>query len=312
MWFEKLSTFLKNLHYKPSHHDHSLFIKHYGSLFIIVLIYVDDLILAGNNTVEITALKRLLDKKIKIKDFGPLHYFLGLEISRSKEGIFLNQRKYMLDLINSCDLLAGKLVQSPMIKDSLKNATETELFPEPERYRRLIGKIIYLTTTTLEIEYAVNQLSKHMHKPHQAHYHATIKIIHYMKNDPGQGLLYRNNSKLCIKAYSDADWATCPITRHSVTGYCVFLGDSLISWKCKKQSTVSRSSFEAEYRALSSTVCEIQCLTYLLKDFRVPFTSHALLFCDNESARHIVQNSVFHERTKHIEIDYHVVCERLQ
>jgi hypothetical protein len=186
-----------------------------------------------------------------------LRYFLGLEIARSKDGIFLNQRKYTLDLINSCGLLAGKLVQSPMVKDSLKTAKDTLVFSEPERYRRLIGKMIYLTTTRPDIQYAVNQLSQHMSKPHQGHYQAAIRILHYLKNDPGQGLLYKRNSDLRLKAYSDADWATCPVTRRSITGYCIFLGNSLVSWKCKKQNTVSRSSSEAEYRALASTVCEI-------------------------------------------------------
>jgi hypothetical protein len=178
---------------------------------------------------EITALKRLLDIRFRIKDLGELKYFLGLEIARSKEGIFLNQRKYTLDLIESCGLLAGKPVTSPMVKDAIKTAENAEVFADAYRFRRLIGKMIYLTTTRPDIQFAVNQLSQHMHNPKQGHWQAAIRIIHYLKNSPGQGILYRKNNELRITAYSDADWATCPVTRRSVTGYCIFLGSCLVS-----------------------------------------------------------------------------------
>jgi hypothetical protein len=96
-----------------------------------------------------------------------------------------------------------------------------------------------------------------------------------------------------------------------VTGFCTFLGSSLITWKCKKQSTISRSSSEAEYRALASTTCEVQWLHYIFKDLGTPLPSPSLIYCGNSSARHIAENAVFHVQTKHIEIYYHVVCEKL-
>jgi hypothetical protein len=273
MWFEKLSSFLLNLRYKQSKNDRSLFIKKRSVLITVILVYVDDLIIGGNNLTEIIALKRVLDAKFKIKDLGELKYFLGLEIARSKKGIFLNQRKYALDLIDSSGLLAGKPVQSPMVKDCMKSSEQTDYYSDPERYRRLIGRMLYLTTTRPDITYVVQQLSQQMHKPREGHYNAALRIIHYLKGNPGQGLLYPNNSELKLKAYSYADWATCAKTRRSTTGYCVFLGNSLISWRCKKQSTISRSSFEAEYIALANTVCELQWLTYLLRDFKIKFVS---------------------------------------
>jgi hypothetical protein len=312
MWYEKLSCFLKNLKYCQSTYDHSVLLKNSGNHFTIVLIYVDDLIIGGNDMTEINALKILLDKKFHIKDLSKLRYFLGLEIARSKTGIFLNQRKYALDLIDSCGLLARKLVDSPKVKDFLKSAEKSELLPDPSSYRRLIGRLIYLTTTRPDITYAVQQLSQKMHEPRRGHYQVAIHVIHYIKNNPGQGLLYRKDSSLHLKAYTDADWATCPITRRSITGFCIFLGHSLISWKCKKQNTVSRSSSEAEYRAMASIVCELQWLTYLLQDMQIHSITPTLMFCDNDSARYVAQNVIFHERTKHIEIGCHVVREKLQ
>ena len=114
-----------------------------------------------------------------------------------------------------------------------------------------------------------------------------------------------------LMAYSDSDWATCPDSRKSVTGFSVFLGESLISWKSKKQQTISKSSSEAEYKAFTVTTCELQWLTFLLQHLDVPFITPSTLYCDNQSAIQIASNQVFHERTKHIEIDCHIVREKL-
>ncbi|XP_014517212.1 uncharacterized protein LOC106774681 [Vigna radiata var. radiata] len=151
-----------------------------------------------------------------------------------------------------------------------------------------------------------------MQKPTDYHYQALQHVLRYVKSSPSKGLFFAANSDIQIKGFSDSDMATCPNTRRSTTGYCIFMGSSLVSWRSKKQSTVSRSSTEAEYRALAVTVCEVQWLRYLIQDLQVQPIATAVLYCDNNSARHITHNQSFHERTKHIDLDCHVVREKIQ
>jgi hypothetical protein len=186
------------------------------------------------------------------------------------------------------------------------------LLTDPTTYRRLIGRLLYLTHSRPEISYAVSKLSQFLDAPTDAHMMAGLHVLKFLKNHPGQGLFFSSSSPLTLKGYSDSDWGACPDTRRSTTGFCFFIGTSLVSWKSKKQSVVSRSSSETEYRTLAKTTCEGQWLLYLLKDFLIVHDSPIIIYCDNKSAMHIAANPVFHERTKHIEIDCHVVRDKIQ
>lgn len=133
----------------------------------------------------------------------------------------------------------------------------------------------------------------------------------YIKSSPSEGLFFVDDSHIQIKAFSDSDWATYPNTRGSTTSFCIFLGSSLSSWKSKKQNIVSRFSIEVDYHALVATLCEIQWLYYLLQDLHIQTITTTALYCDNKSAKHIAHNQIFHERTKHIELDCHIVHEKI-
>jgi len=186
-----------------------------------------------------------------------------------------------------------------------------EILNDASHYRRLVGRLIYLTITRPDIMYSVNILSQFMHTSRKPHWDVALRVVRYLKNNPGLGLLFSSSSSLQLRAYCDANWANCPMTRRSTSGYCVFLEDSLISWKTRKQKTVSRSSAKAKYRFMAAATCELTWLRCLFKDLLVclkPIT----LFCDNQVALHITANLVYHERTKHIEIDCHVVREKIQ
>lgn len=257
-------------------------------------------------------MKITLSQAFQIKDLGPLKYFLGLEIARSNKGISVCQRKYALDVLNDAGYLGCKPVSTPMDPTIQLSQDSSNGIPLPDAtsYRVLIGKLLYLTITRPDIMFAVHKLSQFLSAPHDIHLTAAYRVLRYLKNDPGKGLFYSVDPDIGFNAFSDSDWATCLHSRKSVTGFCVFLGDSLVSWKSKKQKVASRSSAEAEYRAMADTTKELIWLENILHEMKIKTSGSSNLYCDNTVALHIASNSVFHERTKHVELDCHVVRHR--
>ncbi|KAJ3690345.1 hypothetical protein LUZ61_019509 [Rhynchospora tenuis] len=312
MWFSKLAAALKKYGFAQSRADYSLFVYRKSEVFLTVLVYVDDLVVAGNNNEAINQFKKYLCATFHMKDLGQLKYFLGIEIAKGPRGLFLSQRKYTLDIIAECGLLGAKPAVTPLEQNHNLAKATGEQMKDPEMYRRLVGRLIYLTITRPELCYAVHILAQFMHDPLQAHYAAALRVVRYLKKNPGQGIVLPVENDLQLYGYCDSDWASCPITRRSLTGYFVLLGGSPISWKTKKQHTVSRSSAEAEYRSMASLCCELTWLKSVLHFLGVAHEQPMKLFCDSQAALHIAANPVFHERTKHIEVDCHFVRDKIQ
>ena len=229
----------------------------------------------------------------------------------SKHEIFLSQRKYVLDLLFETGKLGAKPCSSPMAP-SVHLTREGELFEDPKRYRRLIGKLKYLTVTRPNIAHSISIVSQYMSSPTVDNWAAEEHILCYLKGTPGRGILYSNHGHNRVECFTDVDWAESKEDRRSTSGYCVFVGGNLVSWKSKKQGVVSRSSAESEYRAMAQSVCEITWLHQLLMEVGIKTVVPPKLWCDNQAALHITSNHVFHERTKHIEIDCHFVREKIQ
>ncbi|KAK2400878.1 hypothetical protein QL285_050531 [Trifolium repens] len=201
-------------------------------------------------------------------------------------------------------------MSTPLEAKTKIESNETPL-DDPGYYRGLVGALQYLTLTRPDLSYSVNYVSQFMHSPTVMHLKMVRRILRYVKGTIDVGLKFTSNTTLDLFAFSDADWAGCPTTRRSTTGYCTFLGGNIISWCAKKQHTISRSNTEAEYRAMANTAAELTWLTFILKDLQIPLVSPPILYCDNISSLHMTINPVFHARIKHIELDYHFVRERV-
>ncbi|KAL2235941.1 UNVERIFIED_CONTAM: Retrovirus-related Pol polyprotein from transposon RE1 [Sesamum indicum] len=275
--------------------------------FIGLLVYVDDVLLMAPSLDAISQVKSYLDGLFTIKDLGYARFFIGVQIARSEAGISLTQSKYILDIITDYGLQNAKSAITPLPPKIKLQRDSGDHFADPERYRHLIGRLLYLCFMRPDISHSVQQLSQFMQAPSQSHWTVALHLVRYSKGCSGLGLFSPSSNSLQLQAFCDADWGACLDTRCSLTGFAVFLGPALISWKTKKQCTVSRSSAEAEYRSMAATTCELQWISYLLKDFGV-FVSLPIPFhCDNQAAIHIMANPVVHERTKHLDIDCHIV-----
>lgn len=246
-----------------------------------------------------------------MKDLGELHYFLGIAVRRQSGDLFLSQQKYASVIIERVGMSSCKPSLTPVDTEGKLSAISSPPIADLTLYRSLVGALQYLTFTRPDISYVVQQVCLHMHDPRESHMFALKCIIRYVQGTLQFGLHLTASSSCSLVSYIDADWAGCPDTRRSTLGYYVYFVDNLISWSTKRQSTVSRSSAEAEYPVVANVIAETWWLRNLLLELHCPISKASLVYCDNVSAIYLFGNSVQHQRTKHIELDIHFIHERV-
>ncbi|CAM8900446.1 unnamed protein product [Rhodiola kirilowii] len=257
IWFESMSHFLFANGFHLSKADSSLFIYRHGGNSIFLLLYVDDIIVTANSNTLLTKFIASLSHGFDIKDLGPLHYFLGLQVASQADGLHINQLKYAHDLLDKYGLLHSQPVRTPVAPKAQLNSTDGDLLDNPTLFREIVGSLQYLTITRLDIAYTVNFISQFMSQPRTPHLAAAKQILRYIKGTIDHGLSFTpQRQPVTLAAYSDADWAGCSESRRSQTGYLLYFGSNLVSWCSKKQPTVARSSAKSEYRALAHACAE--------------------------------------------------------
>lgn len=231
-WNLEFTAKLRAFGFSQSAHDHCLFKYQKGGDCLFLLIYVDDVLLMGSSHVLIKQVKTYLHDAFTIKDLGIVKYFLGMEFIRSAEGIFVSQTKYAMDILRDAGMMNCTPVTTPFpagLKFTANDKDTTPLLSNADQYRRMVGRLLYLNYTRPDITYVVQQLSQFIHSPRDSHWQAAIHVLRYLAGCSSQGLYYSANNNLQLTTYCDANWGACQSTRHSLTGYFLFLGDSLVS-----------------------------------------------------------------------------------
>ena len=312
-WYSRLCDKLQALGFKPSRGDTSLFFFRRGKTIMFMLVYVDDIIVASSSQDATIALLADLRRDFALKDLGDLHYFLGIEVKKVKDGILLTQEKYVMVILKRAGMTNCKISNMPLSTSEKLSKEQGEPLgaEESTRYISMVGALQYLTLTRSDICFPVNKVCQYLHAPASQHMTTVKRILRYLKGTMSTGLKFTKSACNIVSAFSDADWAGCPDDRRSTGGFCVFFGPNLISWSARKQATVSRSSTEAEYKSLANATAEIIWVQTLLRELGVAHSSVARLWCDNIGATYLSASPVFHARTKHIEVDYHFVRERV-
>ncbi|XP_062074863.1 uncharacterized mitochondrial protein AtMg00810-like [Humulus lupulus] len=246
-----------------------MFLFRSDDCMVIILIYVDDILVTSNKESYLQDLLLQLQSRFAIKDLGDLHYFLSLEVSRTSEGLHLCQTKYISDLLQRTSLLDTKPVTTPMASGPTLSIHDGTPLLDGSEYRSTVGALQYCTLTRPDIAFAVNKLCQFMQSPTDLHWLAVKRLLRYLKGTPHFGLHFSRSSDFSLQCFTDADWASCPDDRRSTSGFCIFLGDNLVSWSSSKQKVVSRSSTEAEYRSIANGTAELTWLESILHDLGV-------------------------------------------
>ncbi|KAB2611660.1 hypothetical protein D8674_019692 [Pyrus ussuriensis x Pyrus communis] len=280
--------------YRASDSDSTLFVKKYRNLYMFVLFYVDDMIVTGSDENEIVKLRAELSTRFNTMNLGKLSHFLGLEVKNMANGIFMSQQGYAQKLVERFGLKLSKKRSTPLDKDKKLRRKERSLLPDPKTYRALLGSLLYLTITRLDIAFAVGIVGRYLQEPRKPYLEAAKDILKYVSSTLDFGLLYKRGAGFVMNGYIDADFGRDIDDRRSTSDY-VFLCDST----------------KPEYKAASFAAQECVWLRRLIKDVYQPRDKSTTLFCDNQSAIKLSSNPVFHARTKHIEIEHHFIREKV-
>ena len=314
-WYGRIESFFRSQNFIRSTADHSLFINYERQ--VILLLYVDDLVLAAPTTDQIDWIRTKLHKEFDMTDLGELKTFLGLEIEqdRSRRTLHLSQAKYIQKILEHHNLQACNPVNTPADPHIRLERSQPDFEATPtekRKYQSAVGSLMYaMLGTRPDIAYAVAKVSQYSTNPTSTHWTAVKRIFRYLAGTHNRGLLYTKHGT--GTGYTDADWGGGD-DRRSIGGYAFILNGAAICWTSKKQSTVALSSTEAEYMALTQATKESLWLQALMMDIgaRGHLEEVRNIYIDNQGAIALARNPEFHARTKHIDIQYHFVREHIE
>lgn len=304
-WFSKIESFFINEGFERCLSDHTLFTKKSkdGDILIISL-YVDDLIVTGNNEQLIEDFKNSMKKEFDMSDLGCMKYFLGVEVVQSAAGIFISQRKYANEILERFGMNLCKPVKSPIVPGSRLVKDEEGTKVNSTNYKQMIGSLMYLTVTRPDLCYVVSLLARFMEAPTLLHEMAVKRVCRYLKGTTELGILYKREGEETLLAYSDSDYAGDLDDRKSTSGYVFNVNSAAVAWSSKKQPVVSLSTTEAEFIAAAACACQSVWMQRVLGNLGKK-KCKCVIYCDNSSTIKLSKNPVMHGRSKHIDVRFH-------
>lgn len=309
-WYSRMDSHLLDQGFQRSPNEPTLYVKHTkGKSLLIVSLYVDDLLVTGDNLEEIQRFKERVMHEFEMSDLGLMKYFLGIEVDQSESGIFISQHKYALDMLKKFSMENCKSVATPLVLNEKLHKDDGEPKVEGSTFRSLIGSLLYLTATRPDLMFSASLLSRFMQSPSQKHFGVAKRVLRYLKGTANYGIYYTNVEDATLIGYSDSDWAGCLDDYKSTSGYVFSFGSGAFTWNSRKQDIVAQSTAEAEYVAAASTANQAIWLRKILFDLQQPEEEPTTIFVDNKSAISIAENPVQHGRTKHINVKFHALRE---
>ncbi|GJU96341.1 retrovirus-related pol polyprotein from transposon TNT 1-94 [Tanacetum coccineum] len=310
-WYDMLSSFLLSLEFSKGALDPTLFIRKADRDILLVQIYVDDIIFASTNPAMCDEFAKIISSKFKMSMMDKMSFFLGLQISQSPRGIFINQSNYALEIIKKYGMLSSDPVDTLMVDKSKLDEDLQGKPVDPTHYCGMIGSLMYLTSSKPDLIFAVCMCARYQAKPTKKYLHVVKRIFRYLKGTIDIGLWYSKDSCITLTTYANADHAGCQDTRRNTSGSAQFLGDKLVCWSSKKQKSTAISSTEAEYIALFGCCAQILWMRSQQTDYGLKFNK-IHLYCDNKSAIALCCNNVQHSRSKHIDVRYRFIKEQVE
>jgi hypothetical protein len=309
----RLMDFLKAWSFQKSDAVANLYFKVRGNQPVILILYVDDLFLTGNEGLMAWC-KRELTSEFEMKDLGLMHYFLGLEVWQRQGEIFLAQGKYTVDVLKRFGMMDCKSMSTPMVTNlkKLNDSDTSSDLVDPTMYRQLIGSLMYMIHTRQYICYAMIAISYFITQPRQRHCVAANHILRYFGGTITYGLRYTSSGGLFLHGYADADWAGSPVDWKSTFRYCFSLGSAMISWSSRKQGSIAQSTTEAEYIAASDAIKKAIWFRKLVSGLFGDKLEMTVVHYDNQSCIKLTENPIFHNRSKHIDMRYHYIRDLVQ
>lgn len=309
-WYSRIDSYLCSKNFRRSENDATLYVKRFSNDDVLVVsLYVDDLLVTGNNMEELMNFKNEMQKQFEMTDLGDMKYFLGLEVHQSMDGIFICQQKYAQEILKKFKMQDSKPVPTPLVLNAKLSKEDGDEMADARSYRSLIGSLLYLTATRSDLMYSASLLSRFMQQPSQTHFAAAKRVLRYLKGTTQLGIWFRSTKNGSLNGFVDSDWAGSIDDMKSTTGYCFSLGSGMFSWVSRKQEVVAQSTAEAEYVAAAAAANQAIWLRKILKDLGVEQHEATEIRCDNKSAISIAENPVQHGKTKHINVKFHSIRE---